>query len=54
MFLQDAVDTEGKPINVEFYKQFWSLQQFFQNPTKAVEPNLWLQVHSTPGDISVI
>lgn len=45
--LQDMLDTDGNPINATLYKQFWSLQQVFQNPTKAIEPNLWVQVR--PG-----
>ena len=43
--MQGFLGTDGNPVDVALYKQFWSLQHVFQNPTKATDPNLWLQVH---------
>ena len=42
--LQGALDTEGKPVNRELYQQLWSLQEFFQAPFQAIDPNKWTKV----------
>lgn len=46
--MQGFLGTDGQPVDAEFYRQFWGLQQIFQNPTSAADANLWLQAHPPP------
>jgi THO complex subunit 1 len=41
---EDAVDAEGKAVDVEFYTTFWGLQKWFANPPAALPPGQWAEV----------
>jgi len=41
---EDAVDAEGKPVDVAFYRTFWGLQRWFANPPAALAPGQWAEV----------
>lgn len=41
---QGAVDSEGNPVDVDFYKTFWGLQAYFNNPALALSPASWAKV----------
>lgn len=37
----DAEGPSDKPMDFSFYKQFWSLQEYFCNPTLCYEADHW-------------
>lgn len=41
---EGAVDSEGNPVDVDFYKTFWGLQAYFNNPALALSPASWAKV----------
>jgi len=38
---EGALDANGMPIDVEFYKTFWGLQKWFSDPTSALASGAW-------------
>lgn len=42
--LQGMVDSNGEPVDAEFYRRFWGLQPVFQNPGPAMRPGPWAGV----------
>jgi hypothetical protein len=44
LFIQGALDSEGKPVDAAFYRTFWGLQTFFSNPQVALQPGKWGEV----------
>ena len=43
-FVQNAMDSEGKPIDAGFYRTFWGLQQAFQHPVETSHPDAWTKM----------
>ncbi|PSC69291.1 THO complex subunit 1 isoform X1 isoform B [Micractinium conductrix] len=41
---EGAVDSEGQPVDVAFYRTFWGLQSYFSNPPAALQPGKWGEV----------
>ena len=39
--LQVTVDSNGDPVDVDFYRSFWGLQSTFQAPYDAMVPAAW-------------
>lgn len=61
------MDSEGKPVDVEFYRTFWGLQAYFADPPRALQPGNWARVatggwqggseeggHASPGKRDVV
>jgi THO complex subunit 1 len=48
---EDAVDAEGKPVDVAFYTTFWGLQRWFANPPAALAPGQWAEVSRGVRDV---
>lgn len=44
VYVQDAKDSEGNPIDAAFYKTFWGLQQAFQHPVETLHPDNWTKM----------
>lgn len=38
---QGALDSNGQPVDAQFYALFWGLQAVFQQPYSAMEPSKW-------------
>ena len=38
---QVTVDSNGEPVDVEFYSSFWGLQRTFQAPYASMDPAAW-------------
>jgi len=36
-----TVDSNGDPVDVDFYRSFWGLQSTFQAPYEAMVPAAW-------------
>lgn len=42
--VQGAVDSEGQPVEAEFYRTFWGLQAYFSDPPRALQAGSWARL----------